>query len=130
MKDKVKSDGLVISSLPHTWLFDIDGTIVKHNGYKTSGKDVLLPGVKKFFNELPQHDMIILLTARKEKYRVQTEKFLQNNGIHYDMLIMELPAGERILVNDDKPSGISMGYAVCKERDAALHVSYIIDDDI
>jgi hypothetical protein len=26
-----------LSPLPHTWIFDMDGTIVKHNGYKDGG---------------------------------------------------------------------------------------------
>ena len=38
-----------ISSLKKTWLFDIDGTIVKHNGYKLDGEDTLLPGVAVIF---------------------------------------------------------------------------------
>lgn len=42
------SETLVLSALPHTWIFDIDGTICVHNGYKNGG-DVLLNGVKKFF---------------------------------------------------------------------------------
>lgn len=25
---------IVISQLGHTWILDLDGTIVKHNGYK------------------------------------------------------------------------------------------------
>lgn len=39
---------LMLSSLAHTWIFDVDGTICIHNGYK-NGEDVLLGGVKEFF---------------------------------------------------------------------------------
>lgn len=38
---------LSLSSLPHTWLIDIDGTLLKHNGYKEGG-DELLEGVLDF----------------------------------------------------------------------------------
>ena len=37
---------LILSTLPKTWIFDLDGTILKHNGYKIDGEDTLLPGVK------------------------------------------------------------------------------------
>ncbi len=30
---KERNNKLVLSPLGKTWLFDIDGTIVKHNGY-------------------------------------------------------------------------------------------------
>ena len=33
---------LVLSGLPHTWVLDLDGTIVLHNGYKMYGEDVFL----------------------------------------------------------------------------------------
>ena len=33
---------ITLSPLGHTWLLDLDGTIVKHNGYKEGG-DVRLP---------------------------------------------------------------------------------------
>ena len=37
---------LILSTLPKTWVFDLDGTILKHNGYKLDGEDTLLKGVK------------------------------------------------------------------------------------
>lgn len=40
---------IMVSSLPKTWILDLDGTIVKHNGYKIDGKDTLLQGAKQFF---------------------------------------------------------------------------------
>ena len=46
---------LTLSTLPKTWLFDIDGTLVKHNGYKEGG-DVLLPGVRES-GEAPSPDI-------------------------------------------------------------------------
>ena len=39
-----------LSPLNHTWLIDVDGTIVKHNGYIIDGQDTLLDGVKEFFD--------------------------------------------------------------------------------
>ena len=44
---------LVLSTLPHTWIFDIDGTLVKHNGYMTPEGDTLLDGVAEFLASIP-----------------------------------------------------------------------------
>ena len=48
-----------LSKLPKTWLIDVDGTLVKHNGY-LEGKDELLDGVIDFFEKIPQQDKVIL----------------------------------------------------------------------
>ena len=32
---------LILSTLPKTWIFDLDGTLLKHNGYKSDGIDTL-----------------------------------------------------------------------------------------
>ena len=103
---------LTLSTLPKTWIFDIDGTIAKHNGYKQDGFDTLLPGVKEYFSEIPEDDYILILTSRTEDYRKQTIDFLNDNGIRYNNIIFNLPMGERILVNDRKPSGLDMSVAV------------------
>lgn len=108
---------LILSTLPKTWIFDLDGTLVKHNGYLTDGKDVLLDGVKEYFSEIPAEDKIIILTARESKYEKMTRDFLVRNQIRYDMILFHMPAGERILVNDRKPSGLSMAVAVDMDRD-------------
>jgi len=39
-----------------------------------------------------------------------------------------LPFGERILVNDKKPSGLKTAYAINKERDGELVVNFIVDE--
>jgi len=110
-------DIMVLSTLPKTWIFDLDGTIVKHNGYKIDGKDTLLEGVKEYLDALPDGDRIIIFTARTEEYRERTCSFLQDNGIRYDMICFNMPMGERIVVNDRKPSGLDMAIAININRD-------------
>ena len=115
-----------MSALPKTWLLDLDGTIVKHNGYKLDGKDSLLDGAKEFLSQIQDNDMVIFITSRKEEYRSITEEFLNNNNIRYDHIIFEAPYGERILINDDKPSGLKMAYAVEIERNGSPSISLVI----
>ncbi len=111
-------DNLILSSLGHTWIFDIDGTLVKHNGYLLDGHDTLLAGVKEFFEEnIRDCDTVILLTSRKEQYIGSTKDFLLNNGIHFDYLLSDIPFGERILINDKKLSGLETAKAINIERD-------------
>lgn len=120
---------ITLSPLGHTWILDLDGTIVKHNGYKEGG-DVLLPGVKEFIENLPKKDMVIIVTARKEEYRAVTEDFLLKNGIRYDHIIYNAPYGERIVINDKKPFGLPVSVAVNTDRDENWAVNYIIDDKL
>lgn len=119
---------LELSTLSKTWILDIDGTLVKHNGYKIDGYDTLLDGVKEFFEKLPQDDKVVLLTARKEEYLEDLIKFLKENGIRYDYLLTDMPMGERILVNDRKPSGLDMAFAVNKDRDDFFNIEYKINE--
>lgn len=117
-----------LSPLPHTWLFDVDGTLVVHNGHLNGG-DRLLPGVKETFAQIPEHDHIILLTARKEGHSQALEEFLQANGIRYDRILYGMPQGERIVINDCKPSGLKTAYAANKERNAHLDLKVVIHED-
>lgn len=118
---------LRVSNLGHTWIFDLDGTIVKHNGYKLDGQDSFLPGAKKYIQSIPPKDMIIILTSRSDDVKEATESFLKENDIRYDRIVFNVPYGERILVNDDKPSGLCMSYAIRTKRDGPWRVS--IDED-
>lgn len=119
-----------LSSLPHTWLLDFDGTLVVHNGYK-SGRDEFLPGALEFLRSLPKCDMIIILTARKENARQMTESFLRKYGVRYDKIVFGVPFGERILINDTKPSGLVCAYSVTPERNQGVGSRlYTIDEFI
>ena len=106
-----------MSSLPKTWILDLDGTLVKHNGYKIDGKDSLLPNAKELLSQIREEDFVIIVTSRELKYKEITEQFLQDNNIRYNHIIYEAPYGERILINDNKPSGLKMAYAIDTKRD-------------
>ncbi len=110
-------NNMILSTLPKTWFFDLDGTIVKHNGYKTDGQDTLLPGAAEYLAGLPKEDKVILITSRTEACREMTIRFLQEQGIRYDEILFCLPVGERIIVNDRKPSGLDMAVAINIDRD-------------
>ena len=121
---------LEFSPLAKTWVLDVDGTLVKHNGYKIDGYDTLLEGVSEFFETLNSNDKVVLLTARKEEYLQDLKDFLAKNNIRYDYLLTDMPMGERILVNDRKPSGLDMAFAINKNRDAAFDIAYKINEDL
>lgn len=123
-------NNLVLSPLGHTWLLDLDGTIVTHNGYLIQGHDTLLESAKGFLDSIPAGDTVIILTSRKEEYREQTLAFLAEHNIRFDHIVFGLPYGERILVNDKKPSGLSMSVSVNLERDKGDFPAVSIDDNL
>lgn len=110
---------LELSVLPKTWIFDLDGTLVVHNGYKT-GKDQLLPGVKEFMGSIPAQDYVLILTGREIQAKEKTVQFIRDQGLRCDKILFEMPLGERILFNDRKPSGLAMSHAVELDRNEGL----------
>lgn len=110
---------VVLSALPHTWLIDVDGTIVKHNGHKMGG-DELLPGVLRFWAQIAPDDRVVLLSARTPAEMSDTLAFLDAQGLRYDHVLFGLPKGERVLINDDKPGGLRTALAINLPRDTGL----------
>lgn len=107
-----------LSTLSKTWIFDLDGTLVKHNGYKIDGYDTVLEGVKEYLTTIPEQDYILILTSRTDEYKDMTISFLRDNGIRYNEILFNMPMGERIVVNDRKPSGLDMAVAFNTDRDS------------
>jgi len=102
-------------NLNHTWFIDLDGTILKHNGYLTNN-DELLPGVKELWASIPVNDYIIITTGRAEEYKDSSLQILKDNGLRYNYAIFGLPLGERIVMNDPKPNGLQTAIAWNVER--------------
>ena len=117
MKKKIK----LSKNLSHTWFFDLDGTILKHNGYIDDKKDTLLNGVKEFFKKIPPKDIIIITTSRDKKNSKKTINFLKKKKIRFDKIIFNLPYGERILLNDVKPrNNLKTAISINLKRNSGL----------
>jgi len=97
-------------NLGHTWIFDLDGTIVEVNAPPYED-DKLLPGVKEMWEKIPKEDYIIIMTARPKDIQDQTLEFLTDNGLHYHLAVFGVHHGERIVVNDNKPGGLQTAIA-------------------
>lgn len=121
---------VVMTTLGKTWLLDLDGTLVKHNGYKIDGEDRLLPGAEQLLAQIRPEDTVILLTSRGPECREKTESFLRRHTIRYDHIVFGLPYGERILINDRKPSGREMAFAVNTRRDHACELKFVRDSEM
>lgn len=126
----MNNKNIIVSSLGKTWIFDIDGTIVKHNGYKIDGEDSLLNGAKEFFENISDNDIIIFITSRSEDMKEKTEEFLRKNQIRFDFVIYNAPYGERILINDKKPSGLKTSIALNTKRNIFCETNFEIDKSL
>ena len=112
-------------SMKKTIFIDIDGCLIKHDGnltHQITNEMELLPGVLEKFNEWEINGhKIILITGRKESTRKLTEDGLTKLGIFYDILIMGLNRGERVIINDKKPNNdMSVARAIELERNVGL----------
>ena len=116
-----------LSTLPKTWILDLDGLLVAHNGH-LSGPDRLLPGVADFARKIGPNDKVVLLSSRDPSLRDTAIAFLKDAGIQITGAIFGLPHGERILFNDRKPSGLATAHAVNLDRDQGLEgIAFICD---
>tara|TARA_B100001057_G_scaffold331213_1_gene331518 strand:- start:2253 stop:2627 length:375 start_codon:yes stop_codon:yes gene_type:complete len=119
----------ISKNLSHTWLIDLDGTIVKHNYYLSNNKDLFLKGVRIFLKKIPKNDVIIFLTSRKKKFKKSTISFLLKNKVRFNSIIFDLPFGERILMNDIKPKNkLKTAISINLKRDSGLSKFQIINE--
>lgn len=89
-----------------TIITDIDGTILYHHGSLEdirNNEPILLEKVKDRFDEWISKDyVIVIMTARPESFREETEQTLDKFGLKYHSLLMGMSHGERIIINDQK----------------------------
>ena len=121
---------LRISPMPKTWILDLDGTLVVHDGPYILGKDEFLPGAREFLDSIPRRDMIIFLTARSDYEKSHTMRFLKENNVRYDHIIFNAGEGERIMINDMKPDGLVTAYAVNTVRDRFCRTEFVTDSSM
>ncbi len=121
---------LELSPLGHTWLLDLDGSIVKHNGYQIDGQDSLLEGAKEFLAQIPPEDCIVFVTSCTQEQAEATQAFLAQEGISYHEIVYGLPYGERIVLNDQKPSGLHTAIALNPKRDQVIDLQVSINPDL
>jgi mannose-6-phosphate isomerase-like protein (cupin superfamily) len=112
-------------NIPKTIFCDIDGSLITHKGdiIRNIYEDpIILPNVIETIKEWDKLNYkIILITGRKESTRTKTEYQLSLLGIVYDHLIMGIPNGDRILINDKKKNGIhNTCYAINLVRNKGL----------
>lgn len=104
---------------PRTYFIDIDGTLVQHamKGQADNVTTSRLPGAKDFIDRLlAAGHRVILTTGRRSVLRLETEQQLSDAKIAYDELIMDLPPGIRIVVNDAKPDVPVTAYGITVPR--------------
>jgi hypothetical protein len=113
----------------HTYFIDVDGTLVHHLVQLQLDKivdenipytETLLPGVRELWSKFQENDVIIITTARNEKHRKITEKIFVDNKLRFDKLIMDLPCGPRILINDTPDILWQKAVAINVRRNAGL----------
>jgi uncharacterized HAD superfamily protein len=107
-----------------TVFIDIDGTIFKHYGNLNmmvlQEPELIRGTVEKFLEWRKKEYYIVLTTARLEGMRQITQKQLTDAGLFYDQMIMGLPPGARILINDEKPDGTNTATSFCIKRDSGI----------
>lgn len=108
-----------------TLFVDIDGTIVKYRKFSELGQSTLTPiqDVINFINDHHNNDAIIIITtARPEKYRLFTEKELNTIGVKWNQLVMDCGRGTRVVLNDIDPKNpeIKRAHGINLVRDGGL----------
>lgn len=98
-----------------TLFVDIDGTLVKYRKYASLHESVLTP-IQEVIDFVNSHyesgSVIIITTARPEKYRHFTVLELNQIGVKWHQLVMECGRGTRVVINDKDPENSNIDRAI------------------
>jgi hypothetical protein len=98
-----------------TLFVDIDGTIIKYRKFSELEESIPEPiqDVIDYINEYHLNGAIIIITtARPEKYRLFTEEELTTIGLKWNQLVMDCGRGTRVVLNDIDPKSPGIKRAV------------------
>jgi hypothetical protein len=101
---------------------DIDGTLLYHHGSLDAiahhPEPIVLDGVvEKMRLWYNLGCRIIVVTARPSSMEALTRFQLEKVGIPFHVLLMDCTHGERVVINDEKPTGEPSARAVVVKRD-------------
>ena len=104
---------------------DIDGTLIYHKAnpnYIVKDTLILDKTLEKLQQWTKENVYIVLTTARSKFNENKLRGLLYKLHIHYDDLITGLPSGQRILINDVKPSQpfIEQAKSINLERNSGI----------
>ena len=107
---------------PKTIIIDVDGVIFQHGNWWADTPS--LPGIKEAFHEWERKGYcIVIMTARPECMRPELEERLKKNHLFWNHLVMGVSSGERVVINDAKPSGrCASAHAVERNGDFDLQI--------
>ncbi len=121
-------DKITLSPLRKSWFIDLDGTVLVHNKDVSKFDDQVIEKSLEFLSSI-REDFIVFTTSRESKYKTKTEDFLEKNNIKYDAIIYDLPYGERLIINDNKPSGLVTAYSISVERNKGIDLEILVDNN-
>ena len=116
-----------------TLFVDIDGTLVKYRKFseiETSEAEPIQDVVDYINNHYDSGSVIIITTARPEKYKQLTIDELNKVGVKFNKLITDCGRGTRVILNDLDPSnpGIRRAVGINLVRNEGLKNIEIPDD--
>jgi hypothetical protein len=98
-----------------TLFVDIDGTLVKYRKFseiETSEAEPIQDVVDYINNHYDSGSVIIITTARPEKYKQLTIDELNKVGVKFNKLITDCGRGTRVILNDLDPGNPEIRRAV------------------
>lgn len=128
--NECQKDFLAVSSLPKTWFLDVDGTIIEHNTQFSDENLKWLPNVEEFLINLSPQDTVVLTSARKIENLNHIINLVQKiSPAKVTKVVSDLGVGERILINDQKPSGLITSHSVNLKRNCGLPKPFYMTDE-
>ncbi len=107
-----------------TIFLDVDGTIFKHKGnlhdMLTQEPTVINGTLEKLHEWRKKGYYIVITTARPKSNKDLLIKQLNEAGVFFDDILVGLPCGARVVVNDEKPLMLHTAGAITLKRDEGI----------